>query len=119
MDPVAAAATAGMFCGLRLLPGPDLEAALPAFHEQLARHVLDHLPFEFQKMANLLDPEMKVRTTCVHLPWTARNNKKFGGRTTWIAPGLYRRSVLHLCRSGWWLASPALTRVPRRRWARS
>ncbi|KAG2451920.1 hypothetical protein HYH02_003695 [Chlamydomonas schloesseri] len=45
---------AGLFCGLRLLSGPELEAALPAFHEQLARRVLEHLPFEFQKLALLL-----------------------------------------------------------------
>eukprot|EP00198_Chlamydomonas_reinhardtii_P008814 XP_001698151.1 predicted protein [Chlamydomonas reinhardtii] len=65
-DPVAAAVAAGMFCGLRLLPGPDLEAALPAFHEQLARHVLDHLPFEFQKMADVLDEEeMELVVACV------------------------------------------------------
>ncbi|KAG2441635.1 hypothetical protein HXX76_003254 [Chlamydomonas incerta] len=59
--PAAAAAAAGAFCGLRLLPGPDLEAALPAFHRQLARDVLDHLPFEVQKMARLLDKEATER----------------------------------------------------------
>eukprot|EP00198_Chlamydomonas_reinhardtii_P007687 XP_001697024.1 predicted protein [Chlamydomonas reinhardtii] len=62
----SAAVPAGAFCGLRLLPGPDLEAALPAFHHQLARHVLDHPPFEFQKLTKLLDEGSKVRVmTCI------------------------------------------------------
>ncbi|KAG2441624.1 hypothetical protein HXX76_003244 [Chlamydomonas incerta] len=63
---VVDAVAAGAFCGLRLLPGPDLEAALPAFHRQLARDVLLSLPFEFQHWNALVSEEEEERVVaCV------------------------------------------------------
>ena len=43
----------GAFCGLRLLPGPELEAVLPELRRTWGKAVLQDPPYSMRWMANL------------------------------------------------------------------
>ncbi|KAG2455049.1 hypothetical protein HYH02_000874 [Chlamydomonas schloesseri] len=81
----------GAFCGLRLLPGADLEAALVGWYRQLVGHVLEHLPFEFRKMESLLLHKnwgKKLVVACVTVADTSADGVRgWMLRTTLMGPG--------------------------------